>query len=240
VSSELKNSIVRLGVSEQQVVVVQNGFDPAKFYEERGLNPTRKHSGKTLLFVGQLVPRKDPLAVLRALRRLRERLPGVRVVILGEGPLRKQIENDILQLGLRDSVELVGEVPHPKVPEYIRSADLLCLPSHSEGWPTVIFEALSQGVPIVASRVGGIPEAICSEDFGLLVEPGDLAGLTEALYRGLTKSWDTAKIRRYALEFTWEKIAARIEREYQYLMQQRTISVHKPSVESIGFTSKGS
>jgi glycosyltransferase involved in cell wall biosynthesis len=240
VSSALRNSIISLGVSEQQVVVVPNGFDPVKFYPGGGVTARRKSSEKIVLFIGQLVQRKDPLILLRALPHLRERLPNLRLIILGDGPLRKQIEDYILQLDLRDSVELVGEIPHSKVPEYIRSADLLCLPSHAEGWPTVIFEGLSQGVPVVASAVGGIPEAICSEDFGLLVEPGDLAGLTEALYWGLTKSWDTAKISRYALEFTWEKIAARIEGEYQYVVQQTSHGVHKSRVEPIEFSSKGS
>ena len=74
------------------------------------------------------------------------------------------------------------------------------------------------GVPVIASRVGGNPEAIYSDDFGLLVEPGNLKGLTEALHHGLRRTWDHDKIRRYAAEFTWGKIAEKLHAEYENLM----------------------
>lgn len=222
VSAKLKEAIVALGISDRKVSVIPNGFDPAKFLPNGRVGAKTLHKGPELiiLFLGQLIPRKDPLIVLQSLSHLRERLPQIRLVMVGDGPLKRQVREQILQLGLSECVELVGEVPHSRVPQYLRSADLLCLPSHSEGWPTVIFEALSLGVPIVASRVGGIPEAIASEDFGLLVEPGDRSGLTEALYRGLTTAWDHTKIQRYAAQFTWGNIAERLHEEYRILTAQ--------------------
>jgi teichuronic acid biosynthesis glycosyltransferase TuaC len=229
VSAKLKEAILALGIEDRKVTVIPNGFDPAKFVIDRNGNAKTLHNGseRVILFLGQLIPRKDPLIVVQSFSSLRERLPQVRLVMVGDGPLRGQVRDQVLHLGLSDCVDLVGEVPHSRVPEYLRSADLLCLPSHAEGWPTVIFEALSLGVPVIASRVGGIPEAITSEDLGLLVEPGDRPGLTEALYRGLTTAWDHTKIQRYAAEFTWGRIAERLHEEYRAVTAQTRISLHQ-------------
>jgi glycosyltransferase involved in cell wall biosynthesis len=229
VSSNLKKRIVALGASDRKITVIPNGFDPVRFPIGGGAGVKSIHdrSEKRVLFLGQLIPRKDPLIVLESFGRLKARMPDVRLIMVGDGPLRDQVKARIRHLGLADWVDLVGEVPHITVPEYLRSADLLCLPSHAEGWPTVISEALSQGVPVVASRVGGNPEAIYSEDYGLLVEPGDLPGLTEALSRGLTMAWDRTKIRRYAAGFTWGRIAELISQEFQSIMAETRAAIHQ-------------
>jgi glycosyltransferase involved in cell wall biosynthesis len=232
VSSKLKESIVAMGVPERKVIMIPNGFDPGKFNIDGNGDAwtNRKGSESVILFLGQLIPRKDPLILLQALKRLSARVPNVRLVMVGDGPLGKEVREQVLQLGLTECVDLAGEVPHSRVPDYLRTSDLMCLPSHSEGWPTVIFEALSMGVPVIASRVGGNPEAIYSDDFGLLVEPGDLEGLTEALYRGLTMAWDHEKIRRYAADFTWGKIAERLYEEYRSLTAKTRTLVHHADI----------
>jgi glycosyltransferase involved in cell wall biosynthesis len=232
VSEKLKEGIVAMGVPGRKVTMIPNGFDPAKFSIDGNSDArtNRKGPERVILFLGQLIPRKDPLILLQALKRLSARVPNVRLVMVGDGPLRREVREQVLQLGLTECVDLVGEVPHSRVPDYLRTADLMCLPSHSEGWPTVIFEALSMGVPVIASRVGGNPEAIYSDDFGLLVEPGDLEGLTEALYRGLTMAWDHEKIRRYAAGFTWGKIAERLHEEYRSLAVETRIPVHHADI----------
>ena len=229
VSSNLKQRIVALGVPDWKITVIPNGFDPTKFSLDGNANPESMRIGseKVILFLGKLVPRKDPLILLESVKLLRAMSHRVRLVMVGDGPLRNQVKEKVVQLGLGECVELVGEVSHSRVPNYIRSADLLCLPSHAEGWPTVIFEALSLGVPVVASRVGGNPEAIHSEDYGLLVEAGDLAGLTEALDRGLRTAWDRANIQTYAAGFTWHKIAELIHQEYDTILSERDPGIHQ-------------
>jgi teichuronic acid biosynthesis glycosyltransferase TuaC len=224
VSKSLKRAITSLDVGSDRIRVIPNGFDPAKFSvaSNQISEIRRSRSEKIVLFLGQLVSRKNPTILLRAIARLRKRLPQVRLILVGDGLLRAELETEVVRLGLKTCVDVIGAVPHAKVPDYVRAADLLCLPSRAEGWPTVIFEALSQGVPVVASRVGGIPEAICSEDFGLLVESGNLNDLTEALYQGLTRVWDDVKIRTYAREFTWDKIAMKLQSEYQLVAQQKS------------------
>jgi glycosyltransferase involved in cell wall biosynthesis len=235
VSAKLKKAIVALGVPDDNVAMIPNGYDPARFSIDGNgdVRSNRKGSERVILFLGQLIPRKDPLILLQSVKRLRARMSNLRLVILGDGVLRNQVKDQVVKLGLTDCVDLVGEISHSKVPDYLRSADLMCLPSHSEGWPTVIFEALSMGVPVIASRVGGNPEAIYSDDFGLLVEPGNLTELTEALYRGLTMAWDHEKIRRYAAGFTWGKIAERLHNEYRILTGETRTPAHRADMAPI-------
>ena len=80
----------------------------------------------------------------------------------------------------------------------------------SEGNPTVMFEALGVGLPFVGTAVGGVPEIITSEDYGLLCPPADPECLAEKILIALEKEWDREKIRKYAEQFTWEEIAKRV------------------------------
>jgi glycosyltransferase involved in cell wall biosynthesis len=88
------------------------------------------------------------------------------------------------------------------------AADLLCLPSHNEGTPNVIVEALASGVPVVGSRVGGVPELLRDEENGLLVPAGDAGALARAIAVALARSWDPERVRRTVAHLTWERIAA--------------------------------
>ena len=90
----------------------------------------------------------------------------------------------------------------------MNAADLFVLPSSDEGNPTVMFEALGIGLPFIGTKVGGIPEVITSEDYGLLVEPKNSIKLANEIIIALNKKWDNKKIRDYAKQFTWGNIAS--------------------------------
>lgn len=133
-----------------------------------------------IVFVGRLNRQKRPEQFVRMASQLRRDLPGVKVTyqIAGDGPLRPDIEKLIAEYDLKhDEMSLLGELSDMK--EVYREADILVLTSSCEGTPNVILEAMSYGVPIVATRVGGVPE-IVSERAGVLVDPSDFRGLVEA------------------------------------------------------------
>ena len=96
----------------------------------------------------------------------------------------------------------------------MNSCDIFVLPSISEGNPTVMFEALGCGKPFIGTRVGGIPEIIVDKGIGTLVDPSNAEGLSKALLRALDKDWDEDRIREYAKQYTWEKIAREIVKLY--------------------------
>lgn len=100
----------------------------------------------------------------------------------------------------------------------MNAADLFVLPSLNEGNPTVMFEALGCGKPFVGTRVGGIPEIITSEDYGLLVKPASVQDLADMLLKALTKEWDSERIVAYARQYSWGNIVGNMEHIYRSLL----------------------
>ncbi|ADV65822.1 glycosyltransferase family 4 protein [Deinococcus maricopensis] len=133
-----------------------------------------------VLFLGVLIDRKDPVSLLRAWAAARR--PGeARLVFAGDGPLRPDLERLARDLGVQDTVTFAGWVDADQAGALLDASDLLVLPSHHEGQPLSILEAMARGLAIIATRVGGIPDLIEDGVSGLLVPPGDPDRLCDAL-----------------------------------------------------------
>lgn len=132
-----------------------------------------------LIYVGRLSPEKGLTTLVDAVARLG--VP-VRASLAGSGPERDRLQQRIEKLGIASRVSFVGAIPWgPELFRFMQSADMLVLPSFTEGLPLVLIEALANGVPVVASRVGGVPELIEHGRTGLLFDPGDSEGLARAI-----------------------------------------------------------
>lgn len=146
-------------------------------------------AGPRILSVAQLAPYKGLQHLIEAASILRQRLPGVSVTIVGEGPERGNLEAQRDRLGLDGTVRLAGAVPAEQIPGFLGDADVFVLPSVVEangdmdGIPVALMEAMAADLPVVTSRLGGIPELVRDQDTGLLTEPGDAAGLAAAVER---------------------------------------------------------
>jgi teichuronic acid biosynthesis glycosyltransferase TuaC len=191
------------------------GFDPAVFFPR--VRSTLRHElglrseARLVIFVGQLVPIKSVDRLIEAWRLLQTagRLAAHdRLVIIGEGRCGADLAQQAAAGQIADRVIFAGALTQPIVARWIGAADLLCLPSQNEGTPNVIVEALASGVPVVASRVGGIPELITHESNGLLVPPGDAVALADAIATVLARSWDPERLRQGVALSTWDTIAA--------------------------------
>lgn len=207
------------------------GFDQKLFFpRERdavrdsiGLRD-RRH---VVLFVGQLVPVKGVEFLVEAWAGLSRRGEiGERdlLVLIGDGPERDKLERQVRAVGVADTVRFTGALAHAEVANWVAAATLLCLPSHSEGTPNVIVEALACGIPVVASRVGGIPDLIEEGINGLLVPPADVPGLSQALGAAIACSWDVEQVRKSVAHLTWRAIA---EKNCQFL--EATEDMHDPN-----------
>jgi len=184
VSEDIARRLRALGASADRVRVIHDGVDPAIFH------PGRKDEARTrlgitggepvLLFIGNLVPVKAIDVLLDACARLGAEGHPVRLFILGQGPLRSQLERRVIDLGLDATVKFMGAMPQPELAHWYRAADCFVLPSHSEGVPNVLLEATACGTPWVASNVGGIPE-ITREGLSRLVPPNAPAELAGAI-----------------------------------------------------------
>lgn len=189
----------------------------------------RRDGAFRILFVGRLVERKGIADLVEAVRRLPAGL-GARLEIVGEGPERTRLEALIHEIALEDRVVLRGRVSAGELREAYTSADVLVLPSildsrrDTEGLGVVLLEAMSYGVPVIGSRVGGIPDIIVDGETGLLVPPGDSAALTQALRRvaedaALASRLGSAGQRHVRERFSWESVVARWQECYAAVLR---------------------
>jgi len=202
----------------ENVRAIPNGFsrdryrliDQAEARSMLGVDPDRK----VLFTLGTLKRRKGHRFLLEAMEEVVEAHPEALCVIGGQGATRRNLERQVQELGLSDHVEILGFVPESDVDVWMNACDVFCLPSLSEGNPTVMFEALGCGKPYVGTAVGGVGEIITAEEYGLLCDPADPEALTAILVDALDRDWDGERIRAYAEAFTWENVTSEIEALY--------------------------
>jgi glycogen(starch) synthase len=163
-----------------------------------------------ILCLGRLVPEKGFDLALAAFSVICHRFPGARLVLAGDGREWDNLKQRATELGLALSVEFVGGVPPDKVTDLIAEATLVLIPSRLEGFGLVALEAGSMARPVVATRVGGLPEVIVHEETGLLTESENseaLAGAIELLLEQPEKAerMGRAARERAQREFGWER-----------------------------------
>jgi glycosyltransferase involved in cell wall biosynthesis len=215
VSNALKKRVIDIGIPEEKVTFNPNGVDTAKFYPsdkyetQKRLNlPQKKY---IILFVGNLVSVKGISYLLEALHIIKNDFDkNILLIIIGDGILKNNLENQVKRLELIENVEFKGVRPHNEIPFWMNASDLLCLPSLNEGMPNVVLEALACGKPVVATNVGGIPEIIQNEKNGILVKPCDPEQLADAISKVLTTNWNHFDIARSVEKYSWESSAKRI------------------------------
>ncbi len=179
--------VQRLGYAPKKVIVIRNGVDLAgwsvsKIDRQKKRMELRLSAGDLLVgAVGRLDRQKGFAALIEAMARLKD-LP-VKCAIIGDGPERGRLEALIRKHELEKSVWLLGE--RGEIPSWLSAFDVYCLPSLWEGLPNSLLEAMALGLPVVASRVDGVPEAVTDGQDGLLVPPSAPAPLAKAL-RSLT------------------------------------------------------
>ncbi|MBF0614949.1 MAG: TIGR03088 family PEP-CTERM/XrtA system glycosyltransferase [Magnetococcales bacterium] len=177
----------------------------------------------TIGFVGRLWPIKDPMNLVRAFHRLRQMAPDipVRLLFVGDGPERATLELLIEQWHLHESIRMVGW--QTDVAHHLRQLDLFVLPSKAEGTPLTLLEAMAMGVPVVATRVGGVADLVVEGVTGRLVPPNDPQALAAAMLGYLldpaTASLHGAAGReRVAAHFSLENTIAAYERLFLQLL----------------------
>jgi glycosyltransferase involved in cell wall biosynthesis len=168
-----------------KVHVIRCGVDVDGFAAAARRPPARP----TFACVASLREYKGHAVLLDAVRLLRARLPGLRVVLVGGGELRQALEARLARDGLGDLVELRGALPHQEIPAVLAGATAMVLPSvtsrdgQMEGIPVALMEAMAAGVPVIATRLSGIPELVRDGEGGLLVPERDPAALAAAMER---------------------------------------------------------
>jgi glycosyltransferase involved in cell wall biosynthesis len=197
-----------LAEPDLRIEVLRNGVDLELFSEQdrerirRDLNL----SGPTLISVGNLIPLKGHDLVIEALTLL----PGVRLLVCGEGSMRAQLERTARRCLVADRVRFLGQIKHEDLNRYYSAADVLVLASSREGWPNVLLEAMACGTPVVATAVGGIPEFVHDPRAGRIVLDRTAPAIAYAVSTLLNNLPARRDVREYATQFGWEDTTRRL------------------------------
>ena len=195
----LQRAIEAYGV-RARFVIVPNAVDASIFHSVSSSD--RAPGPRRLLFVGNLEPteHKGFPTLVKALELMHERRTDWHLEVVGEGPARAACERRVAESSIAASVTFRGALVKSEVAEVMRKADLFVLPSRFENLPCVIIEAMSSGLPVVSTTVGGIPEMMSERD-GILVGPDDALALAAAIERVLADptAFDPAAISARAL-----------------------------------------
>jgi glycosyltransferase involved in cell wall biosynthesis len=218
-TERLRECLIADGVPPERIAVVPSGVDPSEFAGEPP-DPFPAVARPRVVYAGRLARAKGVDTLVAAAARMKTQAP---VVLVGDGPERAGLERAVSELGLGDRVTFTGFLPHRAIPAVLAHADVLVLPSRYEELGSVLVEGLAAGVPIVASRTGGIPEAV--GDAGILVSPeapDELAAALDvvlcepALARVLSR-----RARERAPSFHWEGLADRVLASYAGALSDR-------------------
>ncbi len=186
-SQELKDKITALGVDSKKTFVIHNGVDQTKFYP-RSIEETRLKLGLKIdkpyaLFVGNFQIEKGLTHLIEAIALLKQH--DITLLVIGSGPMQNQMEALVEQRELQERVIFLGRKQHYEIPDYLACTNILCLPSLREGCPNVVLESLSCGTPVVASRVGAVPDILSKPEYGVMVQPEQPKDLADAIIQGL-------------------------------------------------------
>ncbi|HJT97412.1 MAG TPA: glycosyltransferase [Rhodanobacteraceae bacterium] len=205
-----QRAIDAFGADPERTRTIINGFDTSIFHPRPQAEMRAKlgiaPDARVVIYVGRFVETKGLCELLDAFASLAKRDPKLRLALVGDGVMRERLTAMIAEAGLARRVLMPGGFEPAQVAEWIAAADVLTLPSWSEGYPNVIVEAIACGRPVVATDVGGTRE-IADESSGILVPPRDARALEAALAEALARDWDRDAIAA-SLARNWSDVAA--------------------------------
>ena len=210
-------------IEEGKIRIIPNGVDVEKFKPTDAAASKRQFNlGKepTVLFVGSLVPRKGLPYLVEAAKKVVKQQANTKFVIVGDGPLRKQLDESLNNAGLMGNFVFLGNLKEDQLSTIYSAADVFVLPSIQEGQGIVLLEAQACGKPVVAFGEGGVYEAVRDKETGFLVELGNSEGLADELLRllgdeGLRQKMGAAGRRFVTENFTWDLCAQRMLSVYR-------------------------
>ena len=239
-----QNVVCQEKVKPSKIRVVYNGIDPTLF--DIPPDPVLKASlgiperARVVGIVANLIHYKGHRFFLQSCQEVKRKIPDVRFLLIGDGPLRAELQ------GLANDLDLEGEVlflgTRSNISQLLSLMDIIVLPSLEEGFPNAVLEAMAAAKPVVASNVGGIPEAVVHGETGLLVPPENPGALAEAMIQLLHDPKSAMKMgnagrNRVMQQFGLNRMINEMEHIYEELVQAKQLAHMKPPIhlgEGIG------
>ena len=218
---------------QDKISVVPNGINLNDFDVPYSKEECRKKLGLPLgeniiLFVGLLTPFKGPDVLIKAIPQVIKRVKNTKLLLVGEGPFRQKLEQERSRLGCEKSIRFEGFVTDSLKALYYKASDVFVLPSIStaEAFGIVNLEAMASGIPVISTKVGGIPSIINNNVNGLLIEPKDEIALADSIIYLLENQDIRSKLAKEGFKrvqnYSWKNIAKETERIYTCLLQEVT------------------
>ena len=213
----------------KDVIEIQIGMDTHCFKPSSlSRNQVRKKLGigkaPMILYTGRFMPIKNISLLIAAMRFVADQKPDARLVLVGEGPLEGRLRSEVKRIGLEKKVIFAGRISS-SIESYYAACDVFCMPSLYDNYSNSVLEAMSSGLPIVATRVGGIPLQVKDGKNGFLVESGNEVALAEKLLDLLNNPQKAKKMglenRKWVIKhFSWEESAKKLKKVYEELLRR--------------------
>jgi glycosyltransferase involved in cell wall biosynthesis len=223
VSEALRRDLLTFTAGQVRVTRIHNGVDMESFQADR-IEP----AGRRILWVGRMTEEKGTEYLIRAMKRITAAYPDARLQLVGDGPLRKNLEGLVVDLGLSGAISFAGQKSHSEIAAVYSASDIVVLPSLSEGLPMALLEAMASGRPVVATRVGGIPELVDPGRNGYLVAPGSADEIADKLlellgHPELAAEMGAASRALVESSHSWDAISSRIVSVYASVAGEPTL-----------------
>lgn len=238
-SNAMKHEVIRVfAAPEDKVHVIPNGFNALKEPASNYINYVKSkycitNSNKVVLFVGRLVYEKGIHILLQAISSLAPQYPEIKAIIVGEGPMRNELEQMTYRLGIRDKVIFTGFINDDELSALYHIAYVAVFPSLYEPFGIVALEAMSASKPVIVSDVGGLSEIVISGKTGLKIRPNNVYDLIDALSyilnnEGVAHSMGKAGKEYVFKNYTWDKISKSTINIYEKVLAEYRMSSWKP------------
>jgi glycosyltransferase involved in cell wall biosynthesis len=221
ISDAVADALIASGIDSRQIEIIPSGIDLTRCVPRADVRTLRllgiPENAPLVVMVAALVRHKDPLTFVNAMKTVVSAIPNAHALMIGDGPLRPEVERAIAQSGLGENVHLAGY--RTDADTLLTAADVVALSSREEGLGTVLIDALWMGKPIAATRAGGIPEIVEEGSCGLLSPPEDGPALgstiSQLLMDGALRSRFSIAGRLRASAFSVERTASRTALVYE-------------------------
>jgi len=217
VSKVMKLDSIRLNVPQKKVISLYDGIDLLLFNPVNS-NFKNNYQKLEILNVGRFVPIKCQEMIIETCKTLSEKGYNFHLTLTGYGPLENDLRNLIKRYQLENQITITGYIDHDKIPEIMKKVDIYIQPSLTEGMPISVLEAMSMKLPVVLTKVGGMPELIKNNDGGILIEIND----KEQLYNAILEYYDNPK-----------KIKTDGERNREFIIKNFNWIVHANRLNNI-------
>lgn len=206
VSQSSKEALERLGFGKKMPITVVNpGVDLSEF------SPHSKTKYPSVLYLGRLKPYKSIDVLVRAMTKIKRKVPSVRLTVAGEGESREDLEKLSRKLKLGNVIHFVGKIPEKAKTKLMAESWVMVQPSMIEGWGITIIEANAAGTPVVAANVPGLRDSVHNPHTGFLVDYGDVSGFAKAIAEMLQdkklREITSEEAKSWAKQFSWDKTA---------------------------------